>query len=1371
MNKDVINEHYYGDPSEPTTERARERIHWICNQAKGRDILDVGCSQGIVCLILGREGFHCTGIDIESDSLAVAEQALAREDEIVRKRVTLKVADATDLPFPDESFDTVILGEILEHLVHPHRVLEQAKRVLRNEGRLVVTVPYGLNAFPDHKCTYYPISLLELLQPLCKTSSIETLGNYITYTGIKDKSYNPAGLTKESLFEQYLPLEKALEERCLSKEKSLLETATKLYAQIRNLTAQSEEKDRKLTAAQESFNAKDGQSRDLETQLDQARHTIAEQREQTARAQSEFEAQRPRINDLQEAVTSKDNRIRELEVLLGEKTAAVQSLNERLTEAESALKSQANKLEEGRQNLVVKEHRINQLGMDLERERASHTALNERVTRAEAAVAAQTSAAGAAQEALAAKASRIKELESELTRERASAVAIGERVSQAEASAMAQANSLKDIQDALRIRETRIKELETELEKARVLILNHTERTIRLEVESTSQKNRAKELGKSVASKSRQIGNLERSIQKERKAAEALGKELAQANSERTRLNGELEKLAQTLKAVEQKCAALQSETARHQQELAAKTASGQQQLARIEALHLTRLQERDKQHEALLAKREADLKRKVVNQRVREVARLVLPPEARVLVISKGDDDLLNLDGRYGLHFPQTAGGVYAGYHPADAAQAIAHLESLKAKGAQFLLIPASAFWWLDFYRDFRAHLEAQYRLLAYNEDCLIFALTLAPQNSRPVGLTSAGAPAASAKSAAETHSNGHTPAGSAAPTAQSASCAPPARTITPAPAVEAKPVTAPPAQAPPEAPQRSRSSTSLPETNRVESVVSTVVHADTRIKRPPAKLRVGCVFDEFTAACFQPECDLVTFRPDNWKAVLERNPIDLLFVESAWHGNGGSWQYKIASYKKPMGEELVDLVNYCRERKIPTAFWNKEDPSHFDRFGHRAPLFDYVFTSDSDMIPTYRAAVKHDRVFALPFAAQPKIHNPILETERAYNVCFAGAYYALDHDERRKDMDHLLRPSLAYDLHIYDRQHGAAAANANAFQFPEVYQPAIRGRLEYDKMVEAYKWYKVFLNVNSVKQSPTMFSRRVFELLACGTPVLSSYSKGIVALLGSDIVHISQSEAETRNHLERLLKDDDYWAKVALKGIREVLSKHTYAHRFAEICRNMGLNSPGLALPKIAAFALVDSVEDLARLTRNLARQTYRNFDLTVIARRDSIKSRADIIGSSLPGIEARMLPPGTPFPEPLGQAPAGSYVWLLNPNDFYGENFLNDAALATVYSDADVIGKLTRFELVAAVSKPRLCEPNHEFRFVNTASPGSIIAKAGKLGADQWKALAENRLIDLSNFKVLSIDRFNYVRCAEKAAHLQSDDALTLPASASV
>jgi len=82
-------------------------------------------------------------------------------------------------------------------------------------------------------------------------------------------------------------------------------------------------------------------------------------------------------------------------------------------------------------------------------------------------------------------------------------------------------------------------------------------------------------------------------------------------------------------------------------------------------------------------------------------------------------------LEGRTGWHFPQRDDGVYAGYHPADAAEAITHLEELRARGAQYLLVPRTAFWWLEHYADFSHHLHSQYPLVARQSHvCLIFAL-----------------------------------------------------------------------------------------------------------------------------------------------------------------------------------------------------------------------------------------------------------------------------------------------------------------------------------------------------------------------------------------------------------------------------------------------------------------------------------------------------------------------------------------------------------------------------------------------------------------------------------------------------------------------
>src|SRR5690606_2893050 len=97
--------------------------------------------------------------------------------------------------------------------------------------------------------------------------------------------------------------------------------------------------------------------------------------------------------------------------------------------------------------------------------------------------------------------------------------------------------------------------------------------------------------------------------------------------------------------------------------------------------------------------------------------------------------------------------------------------------------------------------------------------------------------------------------------------------------------------------------------------------------------------------------------------------------------------------------------------------------------------------------------------------------------------------------HSHRQDAAAVILRPALDFDLHIFDRMANAADPN---YQWPRAFRSALRGNLPYAQMLSAYKRYKVFLNVNSVTNSPTMFARRVFELLACGTPVISSYSDG---------------------------------------------------------------------------------------------------------------------------------------------------------------------------------------------------------------------------------------------------------------------------------
>jgi GT2 family glycosyltransferase len=115
------------------------------------------------------------------------------------------------------------------------------------------------------------------------------------------------------------------------------------------------------------------------------------------------------------------------------------------------------------------------------------------------------------------------------------------------------------------------------------------------------------------------------------------------------------------------------------------------------------------------------------VVRKIRETVRRTLPRDATVVVVTKGDEGLLDLYGRQGWHFPQDADGGYLWYYPPDGPSVIAQIETLRVRGAQYLLFPEPALWWLERYPEFTTHLQNHYPLIVENDvqtGCVIFSL-----------------------------------------------------------------------------------------------------------------------------------------------------------------------------------------------------------------------------------------------------------------------------------------------------------------------------------------------------------------------------------------------------------------------------------------------------------------------------------------------------------------------------------------------------------------------------------------------------------------------------------------------------------------------
>lgn len=430
------------------------------------------------------------------------------------------------------------------------------------------------------------------------------------------------------------------------------------------------------------------------------------------------------------------------------------------------------------------------------------------------------------------------------------------------------------------------------------------------------------------------------------------------------------------------------------------------------------------------------------------------------------------------------------------------------------------------------------------------------------------------------------------------------------PSPAPPPRPATAPSA-----ADEVGAATTSAP-----AAVPATPTRGPSAEPRTGERLTVAAILDEMSAACFAPECDLVPLTLEGWADELDEHRPDLLLVESAWQGNGGEWHYRIAKYPR---KDLVGLpalralIDGCRKRGIPTVFWNKEDPVHFDRFAEAAALFDHVFTTDARCIERYEALPGERTVAALPFAAQPRIHNPAAVVDaRSSSPCFAGAWYRDRHPDRRAALEAILDAARPYGLVIYDRTFGTTDP---AFGFPERFQPHVLGKLPYERVLDVYKSHKVFLNANSVVDSPTMCSRRVLELAACDTAIVSTPGAALSELLGDAVVQADDA-ASAAEALERLLEDDDERARITRKARRAVFAEHTYSHRLATIADAVGADASSLRQAPFAPPGTHGAQDDspwILKLQPGVELSAAALADMRAAA----LFADADVIGTSPP------------------------------------------------------------------------------------------------------------------------------------------------------
>ncbi|HWR53199.1 MAG TPA: methyltransferase domain-containing protein [Bryobacteraceae bacterium] len=209
-----------GDPaSGEQIERMYARYHWAASHARGADVLEVACGSGQGLGYLARTAKRVVGADVTQSLVDAAVRHYGN-------RLEIRCFNAEEIPYPDASFDVILIFEAIYYVRDVQRFLREARRVLRPGGTLLIATAnkdlFDFTPSPHSVAYYGVVELRDMLgangfdvrffgnTPITQVSGwqrvLRPVKLFVTRSGLMPKSKRMKAVLKRIVFGAIHPL-------------------------------------------------------------------------------------------------------------------------------------------------------------------------------------------------------------------------------------------------------------------------------------------------------------------------------------------------------------------------------------------------------------------------------------------------------------------------------------------------------------------------------------------------------------------------------------------------------------------------------------------------------------------------------------------------------------------------------------------------------------------------------------------------------------------------------------------------------------------------------------------------------------------------------------------------------------------------------------------------------------------------------------------------------------------------------------------------------------------------------------------------------------------------------------------------------------